>query len=97
MAFVDRLGGLPGGCAGLGVILDPGRGVVPPPIRSEIFGLERFARHGRSLAETHEAAPANARAPSFFPRLRSNIAVLREAHRAIGQQALQRAQFKPVA
>ena len=40
---------------------------VQPPIRSEIFGLQRFAQHGRSLGETHRAARARPRArrPSF--------------------------------
>ena len=68
-------------------ILDGSRGPVEPPIRSEIFGLQRFAQHGRSLGETHRAAPAASRAATFFPRLRSNIRALREAHRYIGAQA----------
>ena len=48
-------------------ILDGARGPVQPPIRSEIFGLQRFAQHGRSLGETHRAARARPRArrPSF--------------------------------
>jgi cyclic beta-1,2-glucan synthetase len=68
-------------------ILDGSRGPVEPPIRSEIFGLERFAQHGRSLGETHRAARSTSRSANFFPRLRSNIEVLREAHRYIGIQA----------
>src|SRR5450830_155543 len=66
--------------------LDGARGPVLPPIRSEIFGLQRFAQHGRSLGLTHRAARASKRAPTFFPRLRSNIQALREAHRYIGVQ-----------
>ncbi|MBK1614822.1 carbohydrate-binding protein [Rubrivivax gelatinosus] len=58
-----------------------------PPVRSEIFGPQRFAQHGRSLGLTHEArAPAWAGA-SFFPRLRSNIGMLRRAHAMIAAQA----------
>ncbi len=68
-------------------ILDESRGAVEPPIRSEIFGRERFAQHGRSLGETHRAARATSRGATFFPRLRSNIDALREAHRYIGAQA----------
>ena len=68
-------------------ILDGKRGPVEPPIRSEIFGLQRFAQHGRSLGETHRAAAATSRTATFFPRLRSNIRTLREAHRYIGVQA----------
>ena len=68
-------------------MLDGARGPVAPPIRSEIFGLQRFAQHGRSLGETHRAALARPHAATFFPRLRSNIRTLREAHRYIGVQA----------
>jgi cyclic beta-1,2-glucan synthetase len=68
-------------------ILDGARGPVPPPIRSEIFGLQRFAQHGRSLGVTHRAATASWRTATFFPRLRNNIATLREAHHYIGVQA----------
>ena len=68
-------------------ILDGARGMVQPPIRSEIFGLQRFAQHGRSLGETHRAARATSRVATFFPRLRSNIQTLREAHRYIGVQS----------
>jgi cyclic beta-1,2-glucan synthetase len=66
-------------------ILYAGRGAILPPIRSEIFGPQRFAEHGRSLGATHRAAIV--RAASFFPRLRSNVRVLREAHQYIGEQA----------
>lgn len=68
-------------------MLDPGRGPLQPPIRSEIFGRQRFAQHGRSLGQTHRVAQARPRAPTFYPRLRSNIEALREAHRYIGVQA----------
>jgi cyclic beta-1,2-glucan synthetase len=68
-------------------ILDGKRGVVEQPIRSEIFGLHRFMQHGRSLALTHDAAFTNARSTVFFPRLNSNILVLEEAQRYIGEQA----------
>ena len=68
------------------VLLDPGRGPIESPIRSEIFGVARFEQHGRSLAAAHDAK-AGASSTEFFPRLRENIAVLREAHRYIGQQA----------
>ena len=38
--------------------LGSGDGPVQPAIRSELFGLQRFAQHGRSLGETHRAAAA---------------------------------------
>ncbi|KNZ30803.1 MAG: carbohydrate-binding protein [Methylibium sp. NZG] len=68
-------------------ILDSARGPVEPPIRSEIFGPQRFAQHGRSLGETHRAARSATRQAAFFPRLRSNVRTLREAHRYIGSHA----------
>jgi cyclic beta-1,2-glucan synthetase len=68
-------------------LLDGNRGPLQPPIRSELFGQQRFAQHGRSLGATHRAARAAARDANFFPRLRNNIRTLREAHRYIGEQA----------
>ena len=68
-------------------ILDSARGAIDPPIRSEIFGLQRFIQHGRSLGLTHRAAPAGAGASTFFPRLNSNIRALRQAYQYIGEQA----------
>ena len=68
-------------------ILDGSRGPLDPPIRSEIFGPQRFAQHGRSLGEKHRAAASSARSATFFPRLQNNIRTLREAHRYIGMQA----------
>ena len=78
---------IPGAPQSLLKILDGRLGPMQPPIRSEIFGLQRFAQHGRSLGETHRAARARAREATFFPRLRSNIRTLREAHHYIGLQA----------
>ncbi len=78
---------LPDAPAPLLHILGTERGALEPPIRAEIFGPQRFAQHGRSLGTAHRAAPAGARKPNFFPRLRSNVAMLREAHRYIGVQA----------
>ena len=68
-------------------LLDAARGALPAPIRSEIFGAQRFAQHGRSLGLTHVATVPAALGTTFFPRLQSNIAVLREAHTFIGMQA----------
>ena len=67
-------------------LLDPSRGPVEPPIRSEIFGSARFQSHGRSLGLTHEARLQAWRSSTFFPRLQENIGVLREAQLYIGLQ-----------
>lgn len=68
-------------------LLDADRGALPAPIRAEIFGAQRFAQHGRSLGLTHFASVPNALGTTFSPRLKSNVAVLREAHTFIGMQA----------
>ena len=78
-------------------IMDGGRGPVEPPIRSEIFGPQRFAEHGRSLGATHRATLARGWGGSFFPRLRDNILVLREAHAYIAQQATTGYDISPAA
>jgi len=80
-------GRLPGAPQALYDILDGERGSLQPPIRSEIFGAERFRQHGRTLGRTHRAARMSIRAATFFPRLKSNIETLREAHQYIGVQA----------
>ena len=84
LARLRRL--VPGAAPQALALLDARRGSVEAPIRAEIFGAQRFAQHGRSLGESHSAVGDHARATEFFPRLRDNIAVLREAHRYIGQQ-----------
>ncbi|MEO5881385.1 MAG: glucoamylase family protein, partial [Caldimonas sp.] len=78
---------VPDAPAAVGTILDPARGPLERPNRSEIFGPERFAQHGRSLGDTHAARFATKGSTAFFPRLRDNIRILREAHRYIGRQA----------
>ena len=78
-------------------MLDGTRGAVQPPIRSEIFGLQRFGQHGRSLGATHRAAKAGLMAATFFPRLQDNIRRLREAHRYIGYQARSGYDISPAA
>src|SRR5665647_1896821 len=86
MAQPDLLRLIPDAPQALRDILDGARGPVQQPIRSEIFGLQRFAEHGRSLGEPHRAARATSRVATFFPRLQSNIQTLREAQHYIGEQ-----------
>ena len=78
---------LPEAPAALCHLLDSERGPIQVPIRSEIFGPQRFAQHGRSLAETHRAERAGFGAARFFPRIQDNIVALREAHEYIGTLA----------
>ena len=88
---------LPSAPPALCAILDPHRGPLEPPIRSEIFGPQRFAQHGRSLGETHATDRARRGTPNFFPRLQDNIRTLREAQRYIGEQAASGYDISPAA
>ena len=72
-------------------------GAPEAPIRSEIFGLQRFAQHGRSLGETHRATALGSGTTVFFPRLRDNLAVLRLAQHYIGSQAASGHDISPAA
>ncbi|MEN9397035.1 MAG: hypothetical protein RLZ81_1565, partial [Pseudomonadota bacterium] len=78
---------VPAASAALCAMLNGARGPVQTPLRSEIFGLDRLAQHGRSLGEAHRATGAGIRPTSFSPRLRDNIRTLREAHQYIATQA----------
>jgi cyclic beta-1,2-glucan synthetase len=98
MSARDLLRLVPDAPAALREILDGRRGPVDPPNRSEIFGPERFAQHGRSLGVAHRAAvPERHHTPAFFPRLRDNIHALREAQHYIGAQARTGYQVSPAA
>ncbi len=61
--------------------IDPRRGPLPAPVRSVLFGLDRFHQHGVSLAqaqpiERRRAWRRRVRAPRFFPRLEANVRML---------------------
>ncbi|MDB5967525.1 MAG: cation tolerance protein CutA [Polaromonas sp.] len=55
-------------------------GASDPLIRAELFGIQRFEQHGRSLAEAQTVQARVRGGPSFFPRVQENIAALRKAH-----------------
>ncbi|MBC7781378.1 MAG: carbohydrate-binding protein [Proteobacteria bacterium] len=97
MAQPEWLRLIPDASPALRDILEASGGVVEPPIRSEIFGLQRFAQHGRSLGDTHRAEPGRLSAVTFFPRLKNNIEALREAHRYLGVQAAAGYDISPAA
>jgi cyclic beta-1,2-glucan synthetase len=83
--------------AALRQLLTGAQGGVLPPVRSEIFGPERFALHGQSLGLTHDAGPAGPLGAGFFPRLRSNILMLRRAHAYIAARADSGVDISPAA
>uniref|UniRef100_UPI0025EE28BB glucoamylase family protein n=1 Tax=Ramlibacter sp. TaxID=1917967 RepID=UPI0025EE28BB len=56
-------------------------GGIEPPIRAELFGLQRFGEHGRSLAAAQVVQEdGGRRGPAFFPRLEQNLKALRRAY-----------------
>jgi cyclic beta-1,2-glucan synthetase len=71
----------------VGRMLDAALGPALEPIRSEIFGPARFEQHGRSLAESHHAAPAVFGRATFYPRLQGNIQSLRLSYEHIASHA----------
>ncbi len=78
-------------------LLDVAAGPLLVPVRSEIFGPQRFAQHGRSLGMTHDARRPGRGSASFFPRLRGNVRMLRHAHRVIADQGAAGHELSPAA
>jgi cyclic beta-1,2-glucan synthetase len=54
-----------------------------PPIRAELFSVERLEQHAESLAAAQPVAPKLERGRSLAPRLYDNTKVLIETYRAI--------------
>ena len=53
---------------------------IEPPIRAELFGVQRFEQHGRSLARAQAVQDEHvARGSAFFPRVDENLESLRQA------------------
>ncbi|MEO6320080.1 MAG: hypothetical protein ABIR56_05395, partial [Polaromonas sp.] len=63
-------------------ILLHNNGQAEPPIRAELFGIQRFEEHGCSLAQAQivETDAQSRRHASFFPRVEENLAALRDAY-----------------
>jgi cyclic beta-1,2-glucan synthetase len=63
-------------------ILLSDRAQAEPPIRAELFGIQRFEEHGCSLAQAQivETDAQSQRHPPFFPRVEENLAALRDAY-----------------
>ena len=63
-------------------ILTVNPGGPEPLIRAELFGTQRFEEHGRSLAQAQPVRKTSGWGESltFFPRVKDNIAALRQAY-----------------
>ena len=63
---------------------------IDPPIRAELFGIQRFEEHGRSLAKAQsiESDAQSRRHIAFFPRVAENLVELRKAYDYIALTSL---------
>src|SRR5579872_7296215 len=68
-----------------------------PPIRSELFSVERLEQHAASLAEAQRITPEPARGRPLSPRLYDNAKVLTESYRAIVHATSTRRAITPAA
>src|SRR5436190_6502818 len=68
-----------------------------PPIRAELFSVERLEQHAESLAVAQRIAPALRRGRPLAPRLHDNTKVLTEAYRAIVRAASAQQAITPAA
>ncbi len=63
--------------------LSPGTGTPEPPIRAELFSVERLEQHAESLARAQTIAPSRGAGRPLAPRLYENTNVLTETYRGI--------------
>src|SRR5690348_18339863 len=56
---------------------------LEPPIRSELFSVERLEQHAESLAAAQQVTSKRMRGRLLSPRLYDNTKVLTESYRAI--------------
>ena len=68
-----------------------------PPIRAELFGIERLEQHAASLAAAQHIAPRTKRGRPLHKRLYDNTRVLTETYRAIVRANLARQPITPAA
>ena len=66
---------------------------VQPPIRSEVFGIERLRQHAESLAAAQPTADERAKGRRLLPRVRENGKVLLAGYRNIVEAVRQKSQI----
>ena len=70
---------------------------LEPPIRAELFSVERLEQHAESLAAAQRLSPRLRSGRLLTPRLYDNTKVLIETYRAIVRAASERQQITPAA
>ena len=78
-------------------LLDANAGPLEPPVRAVLFGPARFEQHGHSLAATHEVVGGTRSGAQFFPRLQSNIEMLRRSRSQLEQRVVEGRHLGPAA
>ncbi|MEO5661358.1 MAG: glucoamylase family protein, partial [Polaromonas sp.] len=75
------------------------RAKAEPPIRAELFGIQRFQEHGCSLGQAQiiETDAESLRHAPFFPRVDENLAALRDAYDYIALTSLSGQYLTPAA
>jgi cyclic beta-1,2-glucan synthetase len=68
-----------------------------PPIRSELFSIERLEQHAASLAAAQQVEPRTGRGKPIAPRLYDNTKVLTQAYRKIVKAARDAQPMTPAA
>ncbi len=66
---------------------------VQPPIRAEVFGIERLREHAESLAAAQPTADKRAKGRRLLPRVRENAKVLLAGYRNIVEAVRQKSQI----
>ena len=68
-----------------GILSRSGQGVPEPPVRAELFSVERLEQHAESLAVAQRVSSDPRRGRPIAKRLHDNARVLTETYRAIAQ------------
>ncbi|MFG6458312.1 GH36-type glycosyl hydrolase domain-containing protein [Roseateles sp. BYS96W] len=79
----------PSGASTVFLRVAAGAEAAAPPVRAVQFGAERFAEHGRSLAEAQRIEDERHKPRPFFPRLKSNLQVWDAALQVLSEHGLQ--------
>lgn len=61
-------------------------GAVEPPVRAELFGIERLEQHAESLAAAQPVGKARGGGHSILGRVSENSRVLRQAHSVLSEE-----------
>ena len=70
---------------------------IEPPIRAELFGIERLEQHAESLAEAQSVLAKRGKGRALLPRVQDNARVLRDGYREIARVIREERAITPAA